>query len=102
MVLSDTSRPTFFVFSVNGNRYQFYLLLGHASLIICKKEFTSYTSLHYYGFLKNFYCFSQDVVRKIENNPTSSGDKPVKEVVIKDCGSLPVDTPFAVEKESAK
>lgn len=43
-----------------------------------------------------------DVVRKIENNPTSSGDKPVKEVVIKDCGSLPVDTPFAVEKESAK
>lgn len=53
-------------------------------------------------FLKNFYCFLQDVVRKIENNPTSSGDKPVKEVVIKDCGSLPVDTPFAVEKESAK
>lgn len=53
-------------------------------------------------FFKNFYCFLQDVVRKIENNPTSSGDKPVKEVVIKDCGSLPVDTPFAVEKESAK
>lgn len=46
--------------------------------------------------------FSQDIVRKIENNPTAAGDKPVKEVEIKDCGSLPVDSPFAVEKEDAK
>lgn len=51
---------------------------------------------------KKNYCFSQDVVRKIENNPTAAGDKPVKEVEIKDCGSLPVDSPFAVEKEDAK
>ncbi|XP_062590698.1 peptidyl-prolyl cis-trans isomerase 5-like [Saccostrea cucullata] len=42
-----------------------------------------------------------DVVRKIERNPTAGGDKPKEEVVIKDCGSLPVDTPFAVEKKSA-
>lgn len=40
------------------------------------------------------------VVRKIEANPTAAGDKPKKEVVIADCGSLPVDEPFAVEKSA--
>jgi peptidyl-prolyl cis-trans isomerase B (cyclophilin B) len=42
------------------------------------------------------------VVRKIESTKTSRGDKPEKDVVIADCGSLPVDTPFAVEKAPAK
>lgn len=30
-----------------------------------------------------------DIIRKIESQPTSPGDKPKKEVVITDCGSLP-------------
>jgi len=42
-----------------------------------------------------------DVVRKIENNPTSSGDRPVKEVLIADCGVIDVPEPFAVEKSDA-
>lgn len=42
-----------------------------------------------------------DVVRKIENNPTASGDRPVKEVVIADCGVIDVPEPFAVEKADA-
>ncbi|CAD5118680.1 DgyrCDS7365 [Dimorphilus gyrociliatus] len=41
-----------------------------------------------------------DVVRKIENTKTSS-DRPVSEVVIADCGSLPVEKPFAVERANA-
>ncbi len=50
-----------------------------------------------------YYLLSlfQDVIRKVESNKTASGDKPIKEVVIKDCGSLPVDKPFAVEKADA-
>lgn len=32
---------------------------------------------------------------------TDSGDKPTKSVVIVDCGSLPVEEPFAVPKTSA-
>lgn len=43
-----------------------------------------------------------DVVRKIENTKTKPGDKPEKDVVIADSGSLPVDTPFAVEKKGVK
>lgn len=42
-----------------------------------------------------------DVVRKIESMNTDSGDKPTKSVVIVDCGSLPVEEPFAVPKTSA-
>ncbi|XP_005104908.1 peptidyl-prolyl cis-trans isomerase B [Aplysia californica] len=41
------------------------------------------------------------VVRKIENGNTDSRDKPQKEVIIADCGELPVDKPFTVEKEDA-
>ena len=44
----------------------------------------------------------QKVVRKIESNPTGPGDKPKKEVVITDCGSLPVDEPFSTEKEPSE
>ena len=47
------------------------------------------------------YYLSQDIVRKIEKNPSAAGDKPIKEVVIVDSGSLPVDEPFAVSKKSA-
>ncbi|CAC5411415.1 PPIB [Mytilus coruscus] len=42
------------------------------------------------------------VVRKIESNPTAAGDKPKKDVVIVECGSLPVDEPFAVEKKASE
>ncbi|KAG8199466.1 hypothetical protein JTE90_000331 [Oedothorax gibbosus] len=41
------------------------------------------------------------VVRKIESSKVSGSDKPVKEVVIADSGTLPVDKPFAVSKEEA-
>lgn len=42
-----------------------------------------------------------DVVRKIEATQTDGRDKPVKDVVIADSGSLPVDAPFSVEKSDA-
>ncbi|CEF71065.1 Peptidyl-prolyl cis-trans isomerase B [Strongyloides ratti] len=40
-----------------------------------------------------------DVVRKIEKTPTHPGDKPKSDVVIANCGELPVETPFEVAKE---
>ena len=40
-----------------------------------------------------------DVVRTIENVEKGPGDKPAKDVVIADCGSIPVDTPYSVSKE---
>lgn len=42
-----------------------------------------------------------DVVRKIENTQTDGRDKPAKDVKIADCGIIPVDSPFAVEKTDA-
>lgn len=41
------------------------------------------------------------VVRKIEASKTDNRDKPAKDVVIADCGTLPVEKPFAVEKADA-
>ncbi|XP_060068874.1 peptidyl-prolyl cis-trans isomerase 5-like [Ylistrum balloti] len=41
-----------------------------------------------------------DVVRKIENNPTVTNDKPKEDVVIVDCGVLKVDS-YTVEKADA-
>lgn len=41
------------------------------------------------------------VVRKIEALATDSRDKPTKDVVIADCGSIPVPEPFSVEKADA-
>merc|ERR1711962_137866 len=35
-----------------------------------------------------------DVVRAVERTKTKPGDRPEKDVVIADCGSLPVDVPF--------
>jgi len=43
-----------------------------------------------------------DVVRKIEQTKTGANDRPAKDVVIVDCGTLDVETPFAVEKASAE
>lgn len=42
-----------------------------------------------------------DIVRKIESEKTDSRDRPVNEVKIADCGTLPVDEPFAVTKDDA-
>jgi peptidyl-prolyl cis-trans isomerase B (cyclophilin B) len=39
-----------------------------------------------------------DVIRKVEATKTDGRDKPAKDVVIADSGSIPVDTPFAVDK----
>ena len=40
----------------------------------------------------------QDVVTSIENMKTGANDRPTTDVVIKDCGTLPVEKPFAIEK----
>ncbi|CAG9802815.1 unnamed protein product [Chironomus riparius] len=42
------------------------------------------------------------VVRAIESSKTDGRDKPVEDVVIADCGVLPVDTPFNTEKADAE
>lgn len=42
-----------------------------------------------------------DVVRKIEALSTDSRDKPSKEVVIVDSGSIAVPEPYSVEKADA-
>jgi len=43
-----------------------------------------------------------DVVRKIESSKTDGRDKPSKDVVIADSGSLPVEKSFTVEKADAE
>lgn len=43
-----------------------------------------------------------NVVRKIEAVSTDSRDKPSKDVVIADSGSIPVSEPFSVEKTDAE
>ncbi|XP_030043880.1 peptidyl-prolyl cis-trans isomerase B [Microcaecilia unicolor] len=40
-----------------------------------------------------------DVVHKIENTKTDSRDKPLKDVIIADCGKIDVEKPFAIAKE---
>lgn len=42
-----------------------------------------------------------DVVRKVEQTKTDGRDKPLADVVIADCGSETVATPFSVEKADA-
>lgn len=42
------------------------------------------------------------MVRKIEGTKTDGRDKPQQDVVIADCGSIPVETPFAVDKKPAE
>ncbi len=43
-----------------------------------------------------------DVVRRIENTKTTSGDKPAETVTIIASGHIPVETPFPVDKDDAK
>ncbi|CAL1594883.1 unnamed protein product [Knipowitschia caucasica] len=43
-----------------------------------------------------------DLVKKIEQTKTDSRDKPLKDVVIDECGTLPVDKPFGVSKEGVQ
>nr|XP_033775878.1 peptidyl-prolyl cis-trans isomerase B [Geotrypetes seraphini] len=40
-----------------------------------------------------------EIVQKIENTKTDSRDKPLKDVVIVDCGKIEVEKPFAIAKE---
>ncbi|XP_051484730.1 peptidyl-prolyl cis-trans isomerase B [Apus apus] len=40
-----------------------------------------------------------EVVRKVEGTKTDSRDKPLKDVVIADCGTIEVEKPFAIAKE---
>lgn len=42
-----------------------------------------------------------DIVRKIEQTKTDSRDKPVKDVVIADCGAETITEPFSVSKDDA-
>ena len=39
---------------------------------------------------------------KIEKTKTGANDRPEKDVMINDCGSIEVEEPFAVAKEPAK
>ena len=49
-----------------------------------------------------YSLFFQSVVRKVENTPKDGRDKPLQDVVIADCGSIAVDTPFATAKEASE
>jgi len=42
-----------------------------------------------------------DIIRKIGNTETNHSDRPKKDVVIADCGVIPVETPFSVTKSDA-
>ncbi|UYV71781.1 Ppib [Cordylochernes scorpioides] len=42
-----------------------------------------------------------NVIRQVERTKTDSQDKPLKAVMIKDCGTLPVDSPFSVARADA-
>jgi len=43
-----------------------------------------------------------DVVLKVENTKKGQQDRPVEDVIIYDCGEIPVEKPFAVAKEDAR
>ena len=42
---------------------------------------------------------AKDVVRKIEQTKTGAMDRPEKDVVISECGVLPLEEPFTVDRE---
>ena len=48
------------------------------------------------------FCDFQSVVRKIESTKTDSRDKPAKDIVIADSGSIEVAEAFSVEKEGSE
>ena len=42
-----------------------------------------------------------DIIRKIGEIKTSGSDKPIEDIVIADCGELPVEQPISVTKDDA-
>ena len=44
----------------------------------------------------------KNLVRKIENVKKDGRDKPLQDVVISDCGSLPLEEAFHVPKQAVK
>ena len=42
---------------------------------------------------------AKDVVRKIEQTKTGAMDHPEKDIVISECGVLPLEEPFTVDRE---
>ncbi|KAF6132214.1 peptidylprolyl isomerase B [Phyllostomus discolor] len=40
-----------------------------------------------------------EVVRKVESTKTDGRDKPLKDVIVADCGKIEVEKPFAIAKE---
>lgn len=38
-------------------------------------------------------------MRKVESTKTDGRDKPLKDVIIADCGKIEVEKPFAIAKE---
>ena len=57
---------------------------------------------HSYKVRSHRLSFPQDVVRKIESVKTNSQDKPEKDVIISDCGTILVKEPFPVAKADAQ
>lgn len=49
----------------------------------------------------HLFATIQSVVRKVEAVKTDARDKPISDVVIAECDTLPVEEPFAVPKEDA-
>lgn len=55
----------------------------------------------FYLILNSFYYvvfIIQEIVEEIENTETGANDRPVKDVVIVDCGKLDIE-PFNIDKE---
>lgn len=65
------------------------------SMMACKRN-------HYVDLYQFLCLLLQDVVRKIEGTKTNPGDKPAQEIKIADSGSIPVETPYAVDKKPSK
>jgi len=70
---------------------------GSQFFITCKK--TSWLDGRHVVFGKVLKGMS--VVRKVESTKCDSRDKPEKDVIIADCGILPVAEPFGVTKDDA-
>jgi len=70
-----------------------------SQFFICTKQTTWLDGRHVvFGVILE----GMSVVRKIESTDKGANDRPTKDVVIADSGSIPVDKPFAVAKEGVK